>query len=290
MNVTFIGLGKMGTAMVERLLQAGYPVTVYNRTPSKMLPLTQLGALPAGSLAEAIQNAHCVMSSLLDDNAVKTITQGMLASLPKEALHIGLSTVLPDTAKELVNAHQQHGSHYISAVVLGIPKVAQAGRLTTFYAGQEAQIERAIPLLKAFSEQVIPMGERIHLPNVMKICMNYSLVTAIELISELYVFAEKSGLDTEYVKMALHQIYTHPAFKQYVDKIDEKRFEEVNFDMVGGNKDVTLFQQAFAQVGVSPELANIAKSRFIAALAQGKEKKDWSAIYEVIRQQAGLNN
>ena len=118
--------------------------------------------------------------------------------------------------------------------------------------------------------------------------MNYSLITAIELISELYTFAEKSGVDTEIVKMGLHQIYGHPAFKLYIDKIHDRNFSEVNFDMVGGHKDVNIFQEAFSKVGVAPEIANIVRSRFISALAQNMHDKDWSGIYEVVRSQSGL--
>lgn len=289
MKIMLVGLGKMGTAIVERLLSTGHEVKIYNRTSSKMLPLVKLGAIPSDSL-EAVKQADFILTSLLDDNAVKTVTQQMLPFLSQNSIHVGLSTILPDTALEIAKSHQNQGSHYISAVVLGIPKVAKRGELTTFCAGREGDIERILPLLNAFSHTVIPMGNHFHYPCIMKICMNYSLITAIELISELYVFAEKSGFDKALVRMGLHEIYGHPAFKQYVDKIYERTFDEVNFDMAGGNKDVLLFQEAFAKVGVAPELANVARSRIISALAQGKENKDWSGVYEMIRHQSGLNN
>ena len=162
------------------------------------------------------------------------------------------------------------------------------GEATTYCAGSKEQVEVALPLLRSFSINSIALGEDIRADNAMKICLNYSLATAIELISELYVFAEKSGLDLEHVKSALHQIYAHPAFKLYVDKIHSQSFDEVNFDIAGGNKDLTLFQEAFARVGVVPELGNVIRARFISALAQGMKEKDWSGIYKVISQDAGL--
>jgi 3-hydroxyisobutyrate dehydrogenase-like beta-hydroxyacid dehydrogenase len=289
MKITFIGLGKMGTAIVERLIEKGHEVKVYNRTASKMLALVQIGALSSDTLKDAVKDANLVMTSLLDDNAVLKVTNEMLSYLPKGSIHIGLSTILPDIAKDIEKYHHQHGSHYISAVVLGIPKVAKEGNLTTFCAGNREKVEAVFPLLSDFSGDVIPMEEDVTHPLLMKICMNYSLMTAIELISELYTFAEKSGLDKEYVKGGLHAIYGHPGFKQYINKIDEQTFDAVNFNMIGGNKDIALFQEAFAKVGVSPELANVTRSRFITALAQGKQDKDWSAIYEVIREQSGLS-
>ncbi len=134
----------------------------------------------------------------------------------------------------------------------------------------------------------MPLGDKINAPNVIKICLNYGLITTIELVSELYAFTEKSGVDTEIVRNALHQVFAHPAFKRYVDKIHDRNFDEVNFDMLGGNKDVSIFQEAFSRVGVAPEIGNIVKSRFTSALAQGMEHKDWSGIYEIIRSNAGL--
>ena len=290
MKITFIGLGKMGTAMVERLLKANYEVTVFNRTKSKMEPLGAKGAKSSHSISKAIKNADIIMTSLLDDRSVLEVTDELLQSIGPGKIHIGLSTILPDTAKILEIKHGQHNSCYISAVVLGVPQIVRQGELTTFCAGSAAEMETILPVLQTFSKTVIPLGDQIFAPNVMKICMNYSLITTIELISELYTFAEKSGLDTEIVKIGLHQIYQHPSFKLYIDKIHERNFNEVNFDVVGGNKDVSVFQEAFARVGVVPEIGNIVRSRFISALAKQMQDKDWSSIYEIVRAQSGLKN
>ncbi|KTD65068.1 NAD(P)-dependent oxidoreductase [Legionella shakespearei] len=288
MNVTFIGLGKMGSAMVERLLQSGYDVTVYNRTASKALPLVKLGAKYADSVGLAVKEADVVMSCLLNDQAVLEMVNEAVKHMKSKALHVCLSTILPDTSVILEQLHESNNTQFVSAVVLGIPKVVQKGAATAFCAGSEQNVETVLPLLKTFSTDVIPLGDNIKAANIMKICLNYSLATALELISELYTFAEKSGLDSEVIKMGLHQIYGHPAFKLYIDKIHERNFDDVNFDMKGGNKDITIFQEAFARVGVVPELGNIVKSRFISALSHGMENKDWSAIYEIVRAQSGL--
>lgn len=288
MNIAFIGLGKMGSAMVERLLHAGYAVTVFNRTALKAKPLVELGAKQADTLTDAVKNADVVMSCLLNDQAVLDVGHEIVQHMKPHAVHMCLSTILPDTSIILKDLHETNNSCFVSAVVLGIPKVAQVGGLTSYCAGSEQNLAVVRPLLKTFSIDVITLGENIRAANIMKICLNYSLITTIELISELYVFAEKSGLDTEFVKTGLHQIYGHPAFKRYIDKIHDRTFDEVNFDMIGGNKDITLFQEAFARAGVAPELGNVVKSRFISALSQGMEKKDWSGIYEVVRNQSGL--
>jgi len=291
-KITLIGLGKMGAAMGYRILEAGFPLTVFNRTQSKAQPLVEKGAIYADTVQSAVADADIILSSLLDDQSVFDVTLGeggIIESMRKSAVHVGMATILPATAEKLARQHQENGGRYVSAAVLGVPKVAAQGGLTTFCSGDEEVVLLSEPVLKTFSKAVINLGVDAKAPLIMKICMNYSLITALELISELYTFAEKSGLDKEIVQYGLHEIYGHPAFKLYVDKIKERNFDEVNFDMKGGNKDVSIFQKAFSDVGVTPRLGDLLKGRYISALANNMENKDWSAIYEIIRKEAGLD-
>ena len=197
MNISFIGLGKMGSSMVERLLHAGYEVTVYNRTASKAQPLIKLGARHVTMLSDAVKNADVVMSCLLNDQAVLEVIREAVLHMKANAIHVCLSTILPDTSLVLKELHEAKNSCFVSAVVLGIPKVAQEGGLTCYCAGTEKNLAVVIPLLKSFSKDVVTLGHNMKAANIMKICLNYSLLTTIELISELYVFAEKGGLDTQ---------------------------------------------------------------------------------------------
>lgn len=290
MNISFIGLGAMGTAMVERLLLANYSVTVFNRTPEKIQPLVKLGAKASDSIANAVAQADVVMTCLFDDKAVLDVTRDMLTALPTGAIHIGLSTILPETAETLQKLHDTTQTHYVAGAVLGVPIAVRAGKLTAFCAGNPDAVETVTPLLATFAEEIIPMGDEkdIKYPNFMKICTNYSLMTALELMSELYVFAEKCGIEKIAVKMVLEQIYTLPAFQRYIEKIADRDFDNVNFTMAGGEKDAKVFIKAFTDVGVKPELGNLLQARFQKAMDSGLDKKDWSGIYEVVRAEADL--
>jgi 3-hydroxyisobutyrate dehydrogenase-like beta-hydroxyacid dehydrogenase len=292
MKVALIGLGKMGSALAKRLLLAQYDLTVFNRTPEKMQPLIQAGAKGAASLKEAITEADIIISCLLDDKAVlETLAdaEGFLKLLKPRAIHINTATILPETSKKLTSLHTQYDSIYLAGNVLGVPKVAELGELTTIVAGNANAIEKCKPLFQAYSSKIINVGSEPHQANVIKICMNYLLVTAIEAFGELYTFAEKSGVEVDILNILLHSVFAHPAFKLYIDKIKTRNFDEVNFDLKGGNKDLNLFQQAFSNAGVVPSLANSIKDKFTIALAHELEKKDWSAITEITRKQANLN-
>jgi len=291
MNVTVIGIGKMGKAMAERIIQQGHNVTVYNRTPGRATNLTDLGARAAHSIASAVTNADIVVSSLFDDDALRDVClseQGLIASLPDQAVHVSTATILPATAKAVSKAHADAGKQYVSAAVLGIPDVAREGKMLSFCAGTETAAMAVKPVLSTFCEEVQYLGSNPQAPLVMKVGLNYALITSLELISELYVFFEKSDVDPALIQDGLHRIYAHPGYKRYIDKIKNRDFDHVNFDMRGGLKDVSVFQKAFNQAGVAPELANLVASRFISALSNQMENKDWSGIYEVIRQEAGL--
>lgn len=289
MNITLIGLGKMGVALAGRLLlNSSFQLTVFNRTKEKMQPLIQAGAKGAASLQEAVKNADIVITALLDDDAVIQVVSAMLDAMPKGAIHIGTSTILPETSKRMTALHAEHQQIYVGGNVLGVPKVAEKGGLTTLAAGDETALQKCDAIFKSYSSTVVYVGKEAYQANAFKICTNYLLSSAIEAMGEIYTFAEKSQIDLEVVYQFFHLVFAHPAYKLYIDKIRERKFDEVNFDLKGGMKDITLFQQAFAQVGVVPDIANILKDKFIVALAHGMAGKDWSAVTDITRMEANI--
>jgi len=287
-RIVLIGTGSMGSAMAERLLSCGYSLTVYNRTKEKAMPLASMGANVAGSIEEAMKNAEIVFTSLINDEALMDVSQAILKSMTKGFIHVSTSTILPKTASSLAKIHADAGAAYVAAPVLGIPPTLRKQEATTFCAGSQKAIDQVIPLLQTYSKSVQNLGDEVSHANVLKISMNYTLITAIELISELYVFAEKSGVDKGMIRDSLKQVYSHPAVHVYIDKIYDRDFDDVNFDVKGGNKDVRLFQEAFLDVNVSPDIANTVQNKFNQALAEGITNKDWSVVSEVIRRRSGI--
>lgn len=290
-KVALIGLGKMGSVLAKKLLEAGFDLTVYNRTELKMQPILAMGGKGATSAKEAAMSANIIMTSLFDDESVLEVVgdkNGILEGLKQGAIHIGTSTILPSTSKKLTKLHDQKNTIYISGNVLGVPKVAEKGELTSIIAGNQKAIASCMPVFNAYSKTIINVGQEAYKANVMKICTNYLLATTIECMGELYTFAEKNDVDAEHINKMFHTVFAHPAYQLYADKIKDRDFNNVNFDLKGGFKDLQLFQKAFTDVKVVPDLANIIINKFIIALAHGMENKDWSAVSDVTRQLAGL--
>lgn len=288
MKISLIGLGKMGAVLANRLLLAKFDLTVFNRTQEKMRPLIQAGAKGAASLKDAVKNAEVVITCLLDDNAVLQTVEGFIDSLPKGAIHLSTSTILPETSKKLSTLHTKQGSIYLAGNVLGVPKAAEKGALTTIVAGKADAIAKCETIFNAYSSNIIKVGENPYQANVFKICANYLLASAIETIGEIYTFAEKSAVDAEVINKFFHVVFAHPAFKLYVDKIKERTFDDVNFDLKGGFKDLNLFQQAFAMAGVVPGIANVIKDKMTIAIAHDMAEKDWSVVTEITRKEANI--
>lgn len=291
-KIAFIGLGKMGTVLAKRILQAGFELTVFNRTESKIVPLLEVGAKGASSPQEAVLDVDVVVTCLFDDHAVLEMVDGeagFLTALKPNAIHLGTSTILPSTSKTLSYLHTKNGSIYVGGNILGIPKAAERGELTSLVAGEASAIASCMGIFNAYSSHIIHVGEEAHLANVMKICCNYLLAATIETMGEIYTFAEKSGLASNIIHDFFHSVFAHPAYKLYVDKVMQRDFHQVNFELSGGLKDLTLFQQAFTEMRVVPDIANIIKDKLIIAMAHAMEHQDWSAFTEITRLQAGID-
>lgn len=288
MNITVMGLGKMGSVLAKRLLAAKFNVTLYNRTQSKIQPLLQFGAKGASTAKSAVEDAEIVLTCLLDDDAVLQVTEDFMPALKPGAIHLSTSTILPETSKKLTALHAAKDSIFVVGNVLGVPKAAIKGELTSIVAGNSQAIEKCKPVFKAYSQKIINVGEQPFEANVVKICMNYFLVSAIETMGELYTFAEKSHVNTDIINVLFHSIFSHPAFKLYIDKVKSRNFDEVNFDLKGGVKDLNLFQRAFENVKVVPNIANLIKEKMTIAIAHDMLEKDWSAFTEVTRKEANI--
>ena len=142
-TVGFIGLGSMGLPMARRLLDAGYALRVYNRTPGKTVELLERGAREVKTPAETVEPGGIVITMLANDAALETVTlgeHGMAAALGADGIHLSMSTVSPHLARRLAEAHRAHGSYYLAAPVLGRPTAAAAGKLFILLSGMAATL------------------------------------------------------------------------------------------------------------------------------------------------------
>jgi len=291
-KVAFIGLGNMGAGIARNLVHSGYQMTVYNRTEAKAKPFVDAGATLAPTPKQAASGADIVITSLMGDDSVMSVVEGdsgLLAGMKPGAIHVGASTVSPECATQLAQLHTQHGSRYLSAPVLGRPDVAEAGELVAFVAGDAETIAQVEPVLDAYTRMVIKMPGEPRLANLAKLCANYTAASVIELMGQLYAFADKSGVDLAILETLFQSTWAHPGLKEYATKIRARSFDsEGGFAMTGGLKDVELMLSSSEAEGAALDFAPIIQRKMQEAIDNGMSDLDWSGTYEVTRSRAGL--
>ena len=162
MKIGFLGLGNMGTPMALRLLAAGHELSVWNRSEERAKPLIREGAIAAATPAEAELGSDAVITMLLDDSAYEEVLFGvhrLIDALSPGVLHILCGTISVALAERLTVEHANRGIDFVGAPVFGRPSDAEEGQLWIVAAGADKAIDRARPLLEAFSRGIAVAGK-----------------------------------------------------------------------------------------------------------------------------------
>ena len=292
MNVAFLGLGNMGAGMAHRLLKAGHPLRVWNRSPDKIAPLVASGASVCASPALAVQGTQLVITSLMDDASVRTISDGpdgIIANMAPNTIHVCVTTISPTFADWLADQHRAHGTRYVSGPVVGRPDAAAAGTLLQFLSGDASAVEEVRPVCKAFADSLIPIPGPARLANQQKLCVNFFIIALIEAMAECLTFAEKTGASPEIMAMFFDRSFALPGLKGYAKKMLAHDTDGTGgFSMRGGLKDVNLMLDAAKAADCPLDLAGIIQGKMQECIERGLKDADWSAIQEVTRARAGL--
>lgn len=288
----FIGLGNMGEAIAANLLRAGYGLRVFNRTASKAAPLVAKGATLAASSADVAQPGGIVLTMLSDDKAVEECclpAGSFVEKLGPGGVHISLSTIGPATARKLAEHHAKFKVDYVASPVFGRPDSAAAARLWVIVSGAPAAKKRIQSILAAIGQGVFDFGEDAGGANVVKLCGNFLIASAIEAIAESLALAEKSGLDKKDVAEFFGKtLFACPIYQGYGRQIVERRFEPAGFRLALGLKDITLVQDTATASSMPMPLASFLRYRWLSAITKGRENMDWSAVALGIAEEAGL--
>ena len=290
MKIGFIGLGRMGAAIAANLVRAGHDVTVFNRSPEKRRALVDLGAREANSIADAC-HGEVVITMLADDTALAQVALdkgGIVGSLPKGAIHISMSTIGVAFSKSLAQAHAAVGERFIAAPVFGRPDLAAAAKLFIVPAGDPAAIDACKSIFDAVGQKTFPIGTEPAAANLVKLCGNFLLASAIEALGEALALVGKAGVDRRaFVDLLSSTLFTGPAYRTYGGLIAENKFQPAGFAAPLGYKDIRLALAAAESLGVPMPLGSLLHDRFLRLLARGGDNLDWAAIGGLAAQDAG---
>ena len=195
----FIGLGIMGGGMAANLVRAGYDVTVWNRTASRMAPVVDLGASAAGSPREVAQRCTVVLICVSDTPDVVAVTEGpdgVLAGLSPGSVVVDHSTISPSETRRLADLTEEAGSAWLDGPVSGGSEGAALGTLSIMVGGKATQVDRVRPYLEAMGKSIthcgpVGSGQMVKLVNQILVVVNQLAV------SEALLFADIGELDLE---------------------------------------------------------------------------------------------
>lgn len=198
-RIGFIGLGVMGKPMAKRLLEAGYPLTVWNRTRSKMESLISAGAKGADSPKEVAEKSDVVITMVTDSPDVEEVVlgpSGVIEGAREGLILIDMSTISPYVTKRIASQLAERGVKMLDAPVSGGDIGAEKGTLSIMVGGPKEVYEKCLPILKVLGKRITHMG-----PNGMgqmtKLCNQVICAINIQAVCEGLTLAAKAGLDLE---------------------------------------------------------------------------------------------
>lgn len=290
--IAFLGVGKMGSAMVSRLLESGYRLTLFDRNRACLTPFVSRGAHLAASPAEAVQTAQLVITMVPGDRELEQVAlgeQGILSALPAQAIHLSLSTITPQLTQRLSSLYASVSRTFLGATVAGRPDRAREGLLSIFLSGPawaKAQVQPVLAMLGRTSED---LGEEATTATGLKCAVNQLIGTHLLGMSYGAATAQAYGVSPQqYFQLLVRSgLFAGVVIEQYGNLMAQGRFEEeALFPAVLGLKDSRVIQQAEQAVGISNPLMAHLEHLLHQAIEQGKGEADWSVVFHEVQQQA----
>jgi 3-hydroxyisobutyrate dehydrogenase-like beta-hydroxyacid dehydrogenase len=286
----WIGVGRMGRALVTRLLESGHEVGVYNRTREKAEDLQELGATLVDSPAELADRdiVFTMVASSADVEAVVTGANGLLSrSDVRPALIVDSTTISPAAATHIRAAAEERGTAMLAAPVSGNPKVAESGRLTIVTSGPQDAWERARPYLELLCRRVTYVGEGER-ARLVKICHNLMLGVVAQCMAEITVLAEKGGVTRADFLEFLNDSVMGSTFTRYKTPAYVNLDFKPTFTPELLLKDFHLGFEAAREMKVAMPLAAATEQIVQGMVGIAGNEVDFAALIELVATASGL--
>jgi 3-hydroxyisobutyrate dehydrogenase-like beta-hydroxyacid dehydrogenase len=281
-TVGLIGLGNMGTAFAERLLDGGYDLLVYNRTAAKADPLAARGAAVAGTAADLAERVDVVLTSLPNDEAFESVAEEVVGSMRPGGVLVDMSTVSPGASARVAGLADEASVDYLRAPVSGNPTVVRAGNLSFIVSGPRETLDRVEPILKAIGPTVQHVGDGEQ-ARIVKLAINLVIGGLAELMAEAMVLAEASDVSRKDILEVMGSSAAGAPFVQYKTEPLLRDDFSATFTTALMEKDIDLILDAAKQAGVELPVAQEMKSLLRATAEAGYADDDFMALFLRLR-------
>jgi 3-hydroxyisobutyrate dehydrogenase-like beta-hydroxyacid dehydrogenase len=286
MRVAFLGLGIMGQSMATNLVKAGHEVTVWNRTPGKIVE----GAAVSPSPAAAAQGAEVVWLCVSDTDAVEEVIfgkEGAEPSLAEGAIIADSSTISPGATMKFAQRLAAKGIAWVDAPMTGSKVAARDGTLVFMVGGAEEAIERLKPLFAAMGKKIFRMGETGK-GQATKLAMNLQIALIYEGFAEGLTLATKLGVDSQQLISLIGATMVHSGVVDYKGPFILQRDFTPNFPLRLMHKDIRLALEAAKEARVKLPALETVEEIYEMATEDGHKDLDYAATLTLLEKWAGV--
>ena len=300
MEIGWIGIGRMGFPMVQRVLKAGHPVKIWNRTRSKAEPLKSQGATLVERMEE-LRESEVVMTMLSTGKDVIEVCFGKGGLAAPDAgtvpgIVVDCSTIGMDESKEVRDTLAGRGVRYLAAPVSGNPKCVIAGKLSCVVSGPKAAYDKVEPLLEAFAARGVAYAGEGELARICKIAHNVFLAAMIENLIEITLLAQKAGVPRHAFLRFVNNSVLGSIFTQYKSPALVNLDYTTTFTVPLLRKDVDLGLEAARRLGVAMPVTAAMREVLQSHLGMAAAKADpdayqgldFAALLDTLAQFAGM--
>lgn len=289
-RIGFIGMGLMGVPMTLRLLQAGFPVTVWNRSTKDLKTLITAGAKRAETIAELMSQSDLIMLCVSDTHAVEQVVfgeHGVAQTGKKEQLLVDFSSIEPECTRQMAEQlEQQAGMRWIDSPVSGGVAGAEQGTLAIMCGGQKQDIERVHPALAPLSQRVTRMGD-VGAGQMTKICNQMLVSCNVLVMAEMMALAQKGGVDADMIPQALQGGFADSIPLQLTGtRMAQRDHKEVKWKVDTLLKDLDMAKQFAKAKGSSIPMCGLGAELMRGHSSRGYGEQDPSTCVEMYLEQS----
>jgi len=289
-RIGWVGLGKMGTPMAKNVLNAGYSLTVYNRTREKTKELAELGARVADSPTSVASGSEVVISMILGDRALEDVSlgpEGILQGAGPGLVYIDMSTVSVVASARVAEAAEERGVTYLRAPVTGGVVHAETAALGVLASGSKEVFDRCKDIFAAMSKTSHYLGPKEE-GRIMKLVLNMQVGIIAAMIGEALTFGEAGGVNwNQMIDIMANSIVSTPMIQFKAQYLKDRNFIPA-FTVSQMIKDFDLVLDTGKATNAPMPIVSVVRQLLGIMKAQGKGDIDFWQMVTLLEQLGGL--
>jgi 3-hydroxyisobutyrate dehydrogenase-like beta-hydroxyacid dehydrogenase len=283
-QIGFLGLGTMGSAMANNIRKTGLGLTVWNRTPERTQPFAAKNVPVAKSPRECATGRDLVITCVTDEKALDALLDGpngVLAALKAGDVLVDMSTIGTRAARAVAGKVAKRGARFVAAPVLGSKAAAEKAQLVVVAGGPREARERAHPALHAVSARIFEMDDPVHAA-LLKVCVNAVGGAMMAAFGESLALAATGGVALgRFIEVLQASGFHSPLYLMKGEQIINDDFAP-RFALSLAEKDLRLAQESAADQGATIPVSGAVRKLFGAAKGAGRGDKDMSAVADLL--------